>query len=136
MEPPANTAPDTILLIDDEIALLDVNRRGLTTLGYRVLTAPGGEEGLAVLRQQPVDLVVLDMLMPRMDGVETLRRIRAEFPDQNVVILSAYAERERVEAVNALGIRGYLKKPISLKTLAATLRKALAGETDLDLELD
>ena len=66
-----STAPKKmILLIDDELSLLRVHQRGLTTLGYHVLTASSGEEGLHLLAENSIDLVVLDMLMPRMDGVE------------------------------------------------------------------
>ena len=120
---------ETILLVDDEKELLRVNSRLLTTLGYQVLSAESGQEALDLLHNHDVDLVVLDMLMPGMDGVETLRRIRQIRPDQKVVILSAFAEPEKVEEVKKLGVLDYLKKPLSLQTMTATLRSALDGNS-------
>ena len=118
---------ETILLVDDEKELLRVNSRLLTALGYKVLLAQCGAEAINCLGSRQVDLVVLDMLMPEMDGVETLRCIREIRPEQKVVILSAYAEPEKVDAVKKLGVLAYLKKPLSLQNMATTLRKALEG---------
>lgn len=125
--PPATSEVKTLLLVDDQPELLAVLSRGLTSLGFRVLTGGGGRAGLEILRATPVDLVVLDMVMPAMDGVETLRRIRAEFPAQPVVILSAFAPPEKVREVTALGIRAYLVKPMPLRQLAEALAQALAS---------
>ena len=127
---------ETILLVDDELELLRVNSRLLTTLGYQILSAKSGPEALDVLLSHDVDLIVLDMLMPGMDGVETLRQIRELRPDQKVVILSAYAEPEKVEEVKKLGVLAYLKKPLSLKTMTTTLRSALDGHQNEDMTSD
>ena len=124
---PANQ--ETILLVDDEAELLRVNSRLLATLGYQVLSARNGHAALDCLERQRVDLVVLDMVMPDLDGVETLKRIREILPDQKVVILSAFAEPEKVEEVKTLGVMAYLKKPVSLQSMMTTLRSALDGNT-------
>jgi len=127
---------ERILLVDDEVELLRVNARLLTTLGYRILSAKNGQEALDLLLSHDIDLVVLDMLMPGMDGVETLRRIRGVRPDQKVVILSAFAEPEKVKEVKKLGVLAYLKKPLSLQSMTTVLRNALDGNQDEDMSND
>lgn len=127
---------ETILLVDDEVELLRVNARLLTTLGYRILSAKNGQEALELLLSHDIDLVVLDMLMPGMDGVGTLRRIREIRPDQKVVILSAFAEPDKVKEVKKLGVLAYLKKPLSLQSMTTVLRNALDGNQNEDMSSD
>ena len=94
---------EVILLVDDEIELLKISARLLGTLGYTVHKAQGGQEALDYLSTGHVDLIILDMVMPHMDGVETLRNIRKIKPEQKVVILSAFAEPDRIAQVKELG---------------------------------
>jgi CheY-like chemotaxis protein len=128
-----SNSPEHILLVDDQPELLTVNSKLLTSVGYRVDAVPSGQEAVDFVKQQDVDLIVLDMVMPGMDGEETLRQILACKPDQKVVILSAFAETEKVEAVKALGVYGYLQKPFVLKTMLQVLRDALDGKISGDL---
>lgn len=116
-----------ILLVDDERELLKVASRLIGGLGYSVETASSGAAALAKLEAEPFDLVILDMVMDAMDGVETLRRIREFAPRQAVIILSAFAEPEKVQAVRTLGILAYVRKPFNLGALSAAISDALQG---------
>ena len=130
--PASRTDPNKkqhILLVDDEKELLHVTSMLVANLGYHVDTASSGQEALAKLDTSSADLVVLDMVMPEMDGVETLRRIKGKNPDQKVIILSAFAEPDKVTAVRSLGILAYVRKPFDLGTISAVLRDALAGKS-------
>lgn len=119
---------ETILLIDDEIAVLKVNTYLLDGLGYKVHAAERGAKGLEILEKEAIDLVLLDMVMPEMDGVSTLRSLRETHPDQQVIIFSAYAEPEKVEEVRSLGIYAYLIKPTPREIFLGTIRDALDGK--------
>jgi two-component system alkaline phosphatase synthesis response regulator PhoP len=125
--------PHRILLVDDEQELLKVASRLIGSLGYAVDTAASGPAALVKLGSEDFDLVVLDMVMDEMDGVETLRRIRGIKPNQPVIILSAYAEPEMVEAVRALGILAYVRKPFNLGALSVAIRDALQGKSIVDV---
>lgn len=118
---------ETILSVDDEPFVLQTNTHVLGDLGYRVLTANGGEQAVNIVREQPVDLVLLDLVMPAMDGVETLRRIHAVKPGVKAVILSGYAQPSQVEAVRQMGAMHYLIKPVPTSLLARAIRDELDG---------
>lgn len=122
-----------ILLVDDQPDLLAVNSRLLSGVGYQVDTVLSGQDAVDFVKQNDVDLIVLDMVMPGMDGEETLREILKLRPDQKVIILSAFAERDKVAAVKKLGVYGYLEKPFVLQTMLLTLRNALDGHAADDI---
>lgn len=117
-----------ILLVDDEPDLLAVNSKLLGALGFEVSTTTSGADAVDRIEGQEIDLVILDMMMPVMDGVETLREIRSRVPGQKVVILSAFAEDDQVRDVKALGISAYLKKPLELSKMSAVIRQVLDGK--------
>lgn len=81
----------TVLVVDDEPHLLMLYRQELSYLGYEVVEASSGAEALAVLQERPVDIVVLDIAMPGMDGIETLRRILALNNQTPVILNTAYS---------------------------------------------
>jgi two-component system KDP operon response regulator KdpE len=114
----------TVLVIDDENSLRDFVRRNLEVRGFTVITAANGLEALAIFYTKPADLVILDVMMPKMDGLETLRRIR-----QNslvpVIILSALGEEsDKIQALN-LGADDYLTKPFGVGELLARVQAVL-----------
>ncbi len=124
-----NSKPqEHILLVDDQPDLLAVNSKLLSGVGYRVDTVNSGQKAVDFVEEHDVDLIVLDMVMPGLDGEQTLRTILGFKPDQKVIILSAFAEGDKVDAVKKLGIYGYLQKPFDLKTMLQTLRDALDGK--------
>ncbi|MGU7784358.1 HD domain-containing phosphohydrolase [Burkholderia sp. PU8-34] len=121
-EPPAAV----ILLVDDEPGVLSALRRLLRQSGYDVRTADGGEAALEILASADVDLIVSDMRMPHMSGVEFLARARALYPDTMRILLTGYSEVESVaRAVNEGGIYRYLNKPWDDHDLLLTIGQAL-----------
>ena len=130
---PQRKRTEHILLVDDELELLAVNSKLLATLGFEVSTTTSGLDAVERIQGQEIDLVILDMMMPVIDGVETLRRIRSSVPDQKVVILSAYAEDDQVLDVKALGISAYLRKPFELAKISTVLREVLDGKVVDDI---
>jgi two-component system response regulator MprA len=115
----------TILVVDDEPAVRDALERALRSSGYAVATAGDGEEGLDRMASESPDLVVLDILMPRLDGLEACRRLRASGDRTPVLMLTARdAVGDRVEGLDA-GADDYLVKPFALEELLARIRALL-----------
>ncbi len=110
-----------VLVVDDEKSLRDFVQRNLEIRGYKVQTASNGLEALAIFENAYIHLVILDVMMPNMDGLETLRKIR-ETSTVPVVVLSALGEeRDKVSALN-LGADDYLTKPFGVNELLARVR--------------
>lgn len=120
---------EKILLIDDQPEQNETMARLLKSLGYTTLSAGSGEEGLAVLKNQPVDLVLLDMMMGEgLNGRETYERILQIRPGQKAIIISGYAKSEDVSQARTLGISSFLEKPVTRAQIGRTIKKVLAGE--------
>jgi two-component system response regulator MprA len=120
-----------VLIIDDDRALRDALRRALRLAGYDVDTAVDGEDGLARIATQPPDAVVLDIGMPRVDGLEVCRRLRAGGDRVPVLMLTARdAVEDRIDGLDA-GADDYLVKPFDVGELKARLR-ALLRRVDAD----
>lgn len=136
-----------VLVVDDEPAVREALQSCLTFEGYDVLLAPDGVAALDVVREQPPDLVVLDLLMPRLDGLSTCRRLRASGETVPVLMLTARdAVGDRVAGLD-VGADDYLGKPFALNELLARIRALLrrtarpgTGSTDTlrfdDLRMD
>lgn len=128
---------NTILVVDDEPQLRRVMRTTLTDLGYTVIDAKTGEEALETLRQTQPDLILLDLNMPGIGGLETCRVVR-ETSEVPIIILSVRnTEREKVQALDA-GADDYVTKPFGIQELLARIRAALrrspaSAESDLDV---
>jgi two-component system, cell cycle sensor histidine kinase and response regulator CckA len=121
-------AGETILVVDDVAEQRTIASAMLAKLGYQVHTAVSGEEALAWVQAQSVDLVVLDMIMdPGMDGLETIQKILAIHPDQKVIIASGYSETNRVRQALKRGALKYLKKPYTVEEIGITVRTALGA---------
>jgi two-component system, OmpR family, KDP operon response regulator KdpE len=113
-----------ILIVDDEAVIRRALRPPLVELGFQVHEASRGEEALQVLHSTPVDVVLLDINMPGMGGIETLRRIRSFAPRLPVLIVTVReGEEEKVEALE-LGADDYVTKPFSTRELIARIRTA------------
>ena len=114
----------TILVVDDEPQIVRLVRAYLEEAGFRVVTASDGEQALYVARHEKPDLVVLDVLMPRMDGLEFTRRIRRE-RDVPIIMLTARAEEtDRIVGLE-LGADDYITKPFSPREVVARVRAVL-----------
>ncbi len=116
--------PHSVLVVDDEALTLRTISRGLTTEGFEVFTAGSGEEALKIFEEEKPDLVLLDIVLPGIDGVEVLRQIKAAAPASIVVMMSAYHMVDRAVEAMKLGAFDYLIKPFHLTDLSATLRRA------------
>jgi len=115
----------TVLIVDDEPNIRSSLADAFALEGYRCLTAPDGGRALAAVRASPVDLVLLDLQMPGIDGIETLRRLRADGNDVPVIVLTAHGTIERaVEAVR-LGAFDFLEKPPHAERILNTARNAV-----------
>jgi len=120
---------EAILIVDDVEAQRELALTMLETLGYRVDTVDCGEAAVDYLKENKADLVVLDMIMdPGIDGLETYRRIIEIVPGQKAVIVSGYAETERVRQAGKLGAGPFVKKPYSLETIGLAIRHELDRE--------
>ena len=114
-----------VLVVDDDRAVRDSLRRSLEFNGYEVALASDGAEGLVAIGAQHPDVVVIDVMMPRLDGIETTRALRAAGNDVPVLVLTARdAVGDRVEGLDA-GADDYLTKPFALEELLARLRALL-----------
>ena len=122
-----------ILVVDDEPQITRVLRRGLMTHGYDVRAAADGRSALQMLSEWPPDLVVTDLSMPNMDGIELCRKLRS-FSQLPIIVLSVRGEeRTKVEALDA-GADDYVTKPFGMDELLARVRAALrrAPSTGVD----
>ena len=114
-----------VLVVDDDRAVRDSLRRSLEFNGYEVVLAADGAEALVMVGTQHPDVVVIDVMMPRLDGIETTRALRASGNDVPVLVLTARdAVGDRVEGLDA-GADDYLTKPFALEELLARLRALL-----------
>ncbi|MGQ9586079.1 MAG: response regulator transcription factor [Anaerolineae bacterium] len=116
---------EEILIVEDEPKIAGFLRRGLAYEGYQVQVAYTGEEGLAMVREEPPDLVILDIMLPGMDGMEVCRRLRKNHPEIPILMLTARdAIPDRVAGLDA-GADDYLVKPFAFDELLARLRALL-----------
>jgi two-component system KDP operon response regulator KdpE len=113
-----------ILVVDDEIEIVRALRRTLTAHGYRVFTASNGEEAVEVTSKRRPDLLLLDLLLPGMSGLEVCRRVRAESNVPIIVLSVKGAEHDKVEALD-LGADDYVSKPFGMDEVLARVRVAL-----------
>ena len=116
---------ETICIVDDEPAILNSLSNILEDEGYQVCVATNGIEGMKVVRSDAPDLVLLDIWMPEMDGLETLKRLRAQFPGILVVMMSGHGSIETAVKATKLGAYDYLEKPLDLEKVTILVRNAL-----------
>jgi two-component system response regulator AtoC len=117
--------PSKLLVVDDEQLIRWSLERTLAKAGYEVSSASTGEAALAAVREDPPDLILLDLKLPDTDGLQVLRQIREISPHAQVVIMTAYADVATAVRAMKLGAYDYIAKPIDFEDLAVTLRNAL-----------
>ena len=124
-------ASGTVLVIDDEPDICEVAAMSLESVGLDTLTAGDGEQGVETFRRHAPEIVcvLLDLTMPRLDGLETHRMLRELSADVPVILCSGYPERETIERFAELGLTDFLQKPYRPRELIACIRQALAGSS-------
>jgi two-component system response regulator (stage 0 sporulation protein F) len=117
--------PGRLLIVDDERPVLEVLSDFFTSLGYAVATASSGAEALVVARREPPHLVLLDVRMPGMDGVEVLRQLRALEPPPAVIMVTANEDADLAREMLQLGAFDYVAKPFDFGYLDRAVSAAL-----------
>jgi two-component system, NtrC family, nitrogen regulation response regulator NtrX len=117
--------PQSILIVDDEAGIRDSLSSILMEEGYAVEAVGSGEECLARLAKQPIDLVLLDVWLPKMDGIETLERMRRDGYFSMVVMISGHGNIETAVRATKLGAFDFVEKPLSLEKTTQSVKRAL-----------
>lgn len=118
---------ETILIVDDETEVRTLGEELLSSFGYTTLSASNGEEAVKVYEKncENIDLVLLDLVMPKMDGIQCVRRLREINPDVKIVIASGFASNGRVEDALNLGAVASIQKPYDIDEILSLLRTLL-----------
>ncbi|MCP4566202.1 MAG: response regulator [FCB group bacterium] len=118
--------PPKILLVDDEKEFVHTLSERLRTRNLESSIAYDGEQALEMLNEEIPDVIVLDLMMPGIDGIETLRRVKDSHPDVEVIILTGHGSDEEQETAEDLGAFAYLHKPVNINDLAQKMKEAYA----------
>ncbi len=119
---------EEILVVDDVKSQREITSRMLKKWGYTTHTVASGEAAIEFVKNQPVALILLDMIMdPGMDGLETYRRIKASRPDQKAILLSGFAQTDQVKEALSLGAGRFMKKPVLFGALAKAVKEELTS---------
>lgn len=123
------TKPLHILIVDDHAVVREGLKRILegATIGRRIVEAGSGFEALEILRREAFDMAIFDLSMPGMSGLELLRRVRQEFPQLRVLMLSMHAEEQYAMRSFKAGANGYVTKDSVTRELAAAVKKVAEG---------
>ncbi len=119
----------TILYIEDEVEMIDLVKLILGRKGFQVIGASGGREGLELVRTELPDLVLLDLMMPDIEGWDVYQQIRAEEATENIPVIVVTAKAQNIDKVLGLHIAkvdDYISKPFSPQELVSSIEKVLA----------
>ena len=117
-----------ILLIDDDEQVLDMLYESLTREGYDVLRASNGEQGLRLYRQEPVDLIITDIIMPEKEGLETIIELRQDFPDVKIIAISGggrIGTKDYLHLAKIFGVQRTFTKPVAREQLLDAITELL-----------
>ncbi|MBS1114605.1 MAG: response regulator [Nitrospirae bacterium] len=117
-----------ILVVDDEDIVRTSCSRTLSPEGYEVKLAKNGSEGLKMAREDKFDLVLTDLKMPDMDGIEVLRIIKEQWPETEVIIVTGYQTVDTAVKAIKLGAYDYIEKPFTPDALISAVTEALSGK--------
>ncbi len=128
----ARMKKETILVVDDEEDILELVRYTLQREGYPILTASSGEKALKMARQQSPDLIVLDLMLPGMDGLDVARHLKKDASCRQIPIVMLTAKGEEADVVTGLelGAEDYVTKPFSPRILAARIKAVLRRRSE------
>lgn len=121
----------SVLVVDDEDQIRQLIRETMEQAGYEVQEARDGKEGLERYRAKPADLVIMDILMPDQDGLESIMTLRREFPDSKVIAITGGSDMIGIlnflDVAKMLGARRTLHKPFEMKALVEAVSAELTG---------
>ena len=110
-----------ILVVDDEIDICDFVKTFFEERDFKMFTALSGDEAIKILKREKPDIILLDIKMKGMDGIETLKKIRGIDKSVKVIMVSGVEDRDRMEAARKLGASKYITKPLVLEELISTV---------------
>ena len=113
-----------LLIIDDDLPILEMLVLSLSCEGYHVLTAENGEQGLRIFQEEAPRLVLTDIKMPGMDGIEVLKRIKAMDSKAQVIVVTGHGDADTAEVAFQYGASGFITKPVRDEVLMLELEKA------------
>ncbi len=119
----------TILVVEDDPTVGESIRLLLKKRGYEILLASNGKEALQIFRQEIVDLVITDLVMPKMDGIELLEAVKTIRPETEVIVISAQGTIEKAVTAMKLGAFDFIEKPINPKVISLVVERALEKQT-------
>jgi YesN/AraC family two-component response regulator len=121
--------PFSLLIVEDDPTARSITAR-MVALKFpecTIYSAEDGKKGLQLFREHPVDMVLTDINMPEMDGIEMARQIRVLSPDATYIVLTAYGDQGFFEQFQEIGFCAYLMKPVDFKELFVTIEKCILG---------
>ncbi|MCX8026842.1 MAG: NAD(P)H-dependent oxidoreductase subunit E [Thermodesulfovibrionales bacterium] len=119
-----------ILILDDDITILTGCKKVLRAEGYDVITTNTAKEALDILNQHSIDVILTDIVMPEMDGMEFIRNLRASRPDLQVIIITGYPSQDTLREALSLKVIDYIPKPFSPALLVEVVKKAVEVKED------
>jgi len=122
----------TILIVDDDTELSDGLRIVLERQGYRVLQARDGQQGKSLIYQHRPDLVILDMMMPRMGGYPVLEHFRDKTDAPPIIMITANEGSRHKAYAEYLGVKDYIRKPFAMERLLESVERGLAGQFEAE----
>ena len=125
------TNEPTVLVVDDNEDLLETFSMILKRRGFRVTTAGNGPTAIDLYREYGFDVILMDIVMPEMDGVAALRRIKEIDPEATVIMMTAYSNEETIQTAKNEGARRVIRKPVKIDLLIDMIREAAGEETIL-----
>ncbi len=114
-----------ILIVDDEVAIRRALEKFLTGLGYKVLSAGDGEEAIKILEKNPIDLALVDLVMPKLDGISFIRKMKLMAPEVIPIVLTGFGTITSAVEAMKVGAYHYLTKPFELEDIASLVQTAL-----------
>jgi len=116
--------PSKILLVDDEIEFVHALSERLQTRNLESMVVYDGEDALAAVKDDQPEVMVLDLKMPGIDGLEVLRQVKKNHPETEVIILTGHGSEKEEELAKELGAFAYLQKPVDIDKLSETMKNA------------
>ncbi len=118
-------APHRILIVDDEDDLRELLSHVLSAQGYEIQSASNGEDAISTLKRESFDLALLDIQMPKMNGIQVLRFITEHSPATKTIMLTGFADLKNAMDAREFGARDFISKPYKLDDVLSTIRQVL-----------